>query len=551
MRFSKSLLASALLVTMAVGCEDVPNDEEVWPPKGVMKGTVTYLGPLPCSENGHVVGDAVITIWNVNLLPPPAGLGLSSHRVAVVPGDVLFAGVAHKIPTDPNGLRACPPAGTPPVQVSASWEVGPVDPGLYETRAWFDYDGDWHAAFKFANMISKGDIGGGSVDNITEALAGQPARYTKFEIGIRGADGQYRIPENGFVRDNVTILLALPIPTNRPYFHISSMRRGGDENGAPEPIPFPSDQDVVMPADYRLYNSDTGPVSNSLYYLDFAAGLPDPEVEPAKARPFFFRLDQPQTAPSLFVQRYDANKNGVIDPLDRVTGSENPLGTLVSLGPIISLTKLDVENDRQKLWRTTQNKPRVLSSLVVTPGDMATILGLIENTSFDSPVPVSAIRGWVRPSAVCIEDASNANSRTLIVTPHQKDRLDEHPVIGNEPATIQDIAAQLSRDPASTEIVYACLPPGTFAINVIYPSTGQAWTLPNESGICMPGEAPGNGTCGDRVKLESQFRTLKIGPAADPNYCNGLRDTPAGQTFRQYCLTPSEQKRFDDGTLWN
>jgi len=87
------------------------------------------------------------------------------------------------------------------------------------------------------------------------------------------------------------------------------------------------------------------------------------------------------------------------------------------------------------------------------------------------------------------------------------------------------------------------------------------WTLPNESGICMPGEAPGevNGmpTCGQREKLSSQFLYVRFGEAKDPAYCNSVRPRPvAGQEaefedpYRDSCLTPAERQMYLDGTLW-
>lgn len=538
MRSFLSVIASAFLVTLVGACTNPPLDEDIVPPKGIMSGTVTYIGPLPCSKDGHIVGNAVLTLFEENLLPPPTGLGLSAHRVVVVPGDVLFAGVAHQIPKND-----CPPPGTN-VQVSAPWVVGPVDPGKYQIRAFFDYDGDWHAAFKFANMVTKGDIGGGAIANPTEALSGGPVKYQGIEVGHRQENGSYVIPEDGYLAQNVVVLLAAPVPINRPYFHISEMRQGGDANGVPEPITLPTDEQIAMPADYRLFNSSTFQVHDSLYWLRFQTGLPEPERAPAVAPPFFFRLGDP-----LLVSRYDANKDGVIDANDHITGTTLPV---VALGPIVSLTKLDRENDPDNLWRATQNKPRVLTSLVVTPPDMTTLAGLLGLSTYDAPVPHDSIKGFIRPSAVCIEDAALRSSKTVIVTPHELDLQDPpNAVIGDEEATRKDIAEQLSRDIDGVVLAYGCLPPGKFALNVIYPATGQAWSLPNESGICMPGEKPGAGTCGARARLESQFRTLDIAPAADPAYCNSRRQPLNKEDpIRDYCLTPKEREAYINGTLW-
>ena len=34
------------------------------PPAGVIRGSVTYSGPPPCSQNGHIVGNAVILVFD-------------------------------------------------------------------------------------------------------------------------------------------------------------------------------------------------------------------------------------------------------------------------------------------------------------------------------------------------------------------------------------------------------------------------------------------------------------------------------------------------------
>lgn len=570
MRLSRSLFASALLVTLAGACTDPPIDEDVFPPKGIMSGTVSYMGPLPCSKGGHVVGNAILTLFNENALPPPTGLGLSAHRLVVVPGDVLFAGVAHMIPKSTTGDLECPPEGVN-VQVSAPWVIGPVDPGVYQIRAFFDYDGDWHAAFKFANMVTKGDVAGGAIANISEALTGGPVKYQGIEVGHRREDGTYFIPEDGYLAQNVAVLLAARVPINRPYFHVSEMRVGGDANGVPPTIPLPTDDQMTMPADYRLHNADPMKVHDSLYWFRFQAGLPEAEVPAASTDPFLFRLGDP-----FLVQRYDANKDGVIDNKDHITGTTLPV---TALGPVISLTKLDRENDPSNLWRITQNVPRVLTSLVVTSPNMTTLaLGLMgavcsgsqtcvagkcctdatgtdclpDKECFDVPVPLDSIRGYMRPSAVCIENAADPKSKTIIVTPHEFDQQDPpKPVVSDVEATRNDIAEQLSRHIDGVEFVYGCLPPGKFALNVIYPSTGQAWSIPNESGICMPGENPGDMTCGSRDRLESQFRTVDIAPASDPAYCNSLRERlDEYDPIREYCLTPKERAAYINGTLW-
>jgi hypothetical protein len=516
-----------------------------------MQGVVNYVGPLPCSRDGHIVGAAVMTIFNERLLPPPTGLGLSSHRIAVVPGDVLFAGVADQIPFNANGDLACPPPGHT-VTVAASWEVGPIDPGRYQVRGLYDWDGDFSAAFKMANMPTAGDVGGGALDNVTGALAGEAPKYTLIQVGNGpDGDGKYTIPENGIVVSNITVLLGLVIPTNRPYFHVSLLQRGKDASGTrPDPEPYP--ERISLAADLHLFSSNSAMIHESLPTLTLAAGLPENEVAAGAAPPFYMHLDYVEDAfGPLFVQSYDANRDGAIDGKDHITGSS----LVPAFGPIVSLTKMDREHDVNNLWRSTQDKPRVLSSLIIGPPTANSLLEVVGYGLHLEPDWVPAIKAFLRPSAVCIENAADPNSKTVIVTPYEFDQSDPPNQIINAEATRQDIAEQLARNFDNTEIAYACLPPGIYAMNVIVPATGQAWTLPNESGNCMPGEERTNGPdgpmCGARRKLESQFRYVEFGAADDPAYCNGLREHAYGQLIRQYCLTPSEQQKFDDGTLWN
>jgi hypothetical protein len=56
------------------------------------------------------------------------------------------------------------------------------------------------------------------------------------------------------------------------------------------------------------------------------------------------------------------------------------------------------------------------------------------------------------------------------------------------------VAAALAPIFGNVTIVQGCLPPGRFAPNLVYP-TGQAWTVPNESGSCSPLE----GTLDDKT----------------------------------------------------
>ena len=112
----RGLLAAGL--TLTLGCDS----PDVFLPfaqfggaSGVIDGTVTYSGPLPCTENQRIVGAAVLLAFDKRLLPPPEGLGTSAASLGVVSGEALFAGIRGQLtflPADAMGKpqRWCPPA---------------------------------------------------------------------------------------------------------------------------------------------------------------------------------------------------------------------------------------------------------------------------------------------------------------------------------------------------------------------------------------------------------------------------------------------------------
>src|ERR1019366_4387754 len=53
-------------------------------------GSCSSLGPPPCSANGHIIGNALVLVFDRRTPPPPAGLAVTAINFAVVEGDVLF-----------------------------------------------------------------------------------------------------------------------------------------------------------------------------------------------------------------------------------------------------------------------------------------------------------------------------------------------------------------------------------------------------------------------------------------------------------------------------
>src|SRR5688572_22445554 len=161
----RSLLFFVLLVTTAIAaCKDVPidderNDKRLFPPRGVIRGTVTYFGPRPCSRDGHIVGNAIVLVFDRRNPPPPQGLAQSAVNFVAVPGDVLFANEGRSI----AGETYCPPGGGS-IEASAPFTIGPVEGGSYVIAAFYDRRGRFFPTFKFRNLPEAGDQGGGYID---------------------------------------------------------------------------------------------------------------------------------------------------------------------------------------------------------------------------------------------------------------------------------------------------------------------------------------------------------------------------------------------------
>ena len=90
LRPSRLLVAAAVLGaagSFASACREAPVREEL-PPQGVLRGTFLYNGPPPCTEDGHVLGEGIILLFDEKLLPPPEGLASRSSRIQAISGDV-------------------------------------------------------------------------------------------------------------------------------------------------------------------------------------------------------------------------------------------------------------------------------------------------------------------------------------------------------------------------------------------------------------------------------------------------------------------------------
>lgn len=463
-------------------------------PAGVIDGTMVYTGPPPCTAGGRILGAGVVLVFNVQLLPPPEGLGVTAASVDAVPGELLFDGIRDQLVFAEDGAIVCPAPNYPPVTVSAAWAMAPLPAGTYQVRGFYDLDGDFDPAFKISNLPSKGDIGGGAIENAAEVLAGAAPRYREIALGVAQPDGSLVIPPEGSRISGVTVTYGLALPLERPVFHAREVLDVNGTNTDPS--------NVIMAKDFQMATfseADPNGTETSFIRYKLGAGVPGAEVELAAVSPFNMPV---KGAPGFLFTRQDVNGDGVLDPEDHVPDSQ----VVPSLFPLGLFTKLV---DGAPL--VSQDRPSViLQGLTIYKSLLETALSPADLSETLPEVTVA-----LRPAVLCI-DPGDPGKPGVLVTTHETDTMGNK-LIQDEEVVKANLAAQFGRP---INLVYACLPEGEYAANLVY-GTGQAWTVPNEAGLCAASEAqsPDGALCGTRARLASQGMRLTIGPANDPAYC--------------------------------
>lgn len=492
-------LVAALSCFCTTGCDfDTFIPQGFGGPAGAIEGTVTYAGPLPCTRDGRIVGAAVLLAFEEKLLPPPEGLGTDPAGLTVVPAEALFRGIRGDLSFAADGSLVCPPADSS-VVVSTTFAVAPLSAGVYQVRGFFDRDGDFNPGFSIFNLPSKGDIGGGAIDNATEALLGAPVQYRGVPLGDLRPDGSRIIGELGALVQGVSVTLGLPIPLERPIFHVQEVKDESFGNTDPNK--------VVVPADYQLavFNpGNTAATEASFVRYVFGAGVAADEIAAASNVPFSLPTEQP----SLFMSRHDVNGDGVRDGQDHIP--ETPL--VPALLPLGLMTKLEGSGIASQAGPSV-----ILQGVTLVDGLLQTAV-----TPPDYAMLHPAVTVALRPAVLCI-DKHNPSKDAVLLNTHKTDG-EGSTLIADEPALEAALAKQFGRP---VHIQYGCLPRGRYGLNLIY-ETGQAWTLPNEAGVCAASEplAADGKSCGNRAVLSSQAAILEIGEPVDPSYCEA-NPTPA------------------------
>jgi hypothetical protein len=257
---TRSFTPFALFFTAVVACSDnVPDDPgaRIYPAEGVIQGTVLYQGPHPCSFNGHIVGNAILLIFDQRNLPPPNGLAVLPSNFVDVTGDVLFANEPRYTGTD-NVYCPKDHGFTDTITVSSPFAVSPMSAATYVIEGFFDYTGDFLPTFKFRELPERSDVAGGDIDTAAalEAINDNPDYSPSFipvVVGTQETPAQYNpggamlppgyippydMPSQGYVASDVTVSLGSVLTNTRPYFYAYGLPYG---NGMPYESTISSD----------------------------------------------------------------------------------------------------------------------------------------------------------------------------------------------------------------------------------------------------------------------------------------------------------------------
>lgn len=625
MRLTTRSFVPLALFGAALACGSIPDDTlsggRRIPSKGIIRGSVLYSGQRPCSRNGHIVGNAVVLVFDRRNPPPPKGLANTAVNLGVVTGDRLFANEPRYRADD---APYCPAQHgfDETVTASAPFEIGPLDGASYQLAAFFDSTGDFLPTFKFRNLPEQGDVGGGAIDTADALKPGnfgnpnyQP-RFLPVEVGIAeplpagsmpGAIPTYRIPPSGYVADNVVVTIGLQLSTTRPYFYPQGLAVSFDPNSADAISTTVSDSSDA-PAKQQNASALEDPNDPNLpQYLPIATFSQDLHVlaQPiAKTPPNVnhfessfphvrlqwavpaTRLGKPPTdadhrgelaiatdphQPFRFqVQPFAPQgggllvwQNATIDPRSgRYVAQTIPEGLVPSLWPLVVLNKLVDDyapggsgNYHSLDPASLQAQGSPTDPVVVLQA--ITLLGTSDAAGPESLVNTTFYSGYfgdktlttpnvakqdhvtvmLRPSVICFDslfDAANPDKRGTLVTPWDKATTADLPA-GTQDQPIVDTGALLQNPQLATlvkDVKFACLPPGRYAINAVYPD-GQAWTAPNEAGACSSGEGS---TDYDRLQCTGKPRDIlysqgnravvEIAKTTDATHCQGAQAVP-------------------------
>jgi len=504
-------------------------------PVGIIRGTMSYIGPGPCIRDGKIEGVAIVLVFDAGNPPPPDGLATTALNFTAVPGERLFASIPR--PTDGPGSTKdpknsyCPPLDGPPVSAATTFTVTQLPPGKYQVRGFYSRQNKFNPIFDFANLPVAGDVGGGV---LVDPRAAVP-KFATITVGVPDKSGKLGFPSAGFVADGQPMILAQLLTNSRPYFHIDYDTSHGFSEVIPAAagaVPYPNDKPLVakgagilIPQDHPLTaepNLSSSPpdlfknAQESFPSIHFKYGFPGdskkpdaPPVDawlaknakpsdpffPEKVRPFygidpFPELPLTKESSSFVITRAFTDKG------EPALLHDNPnLETFkfAQLYPLVVLAKLKDGPDGYPVDPPTpQTDPVVvLQGITLRNNSMSQTSGYVDDTGLggskakptDEELPTD-FTSLIRTAALCVDPMKGLQG-TLAV-PYFIDFNPKTPA-GNEvlvePDLVKKYQAQVK------EVVAGCLPPGWYSVNVVYPA-GQAWSLPNQMGSCFFGTNP-------------------------------------------------------------
>jgi hypothetical protein len=505
-----------------------------------------------------VLGAALMLVFNEDLLPPPEGLGTSAAQFGVVTGDQLFAGITDRLPASTDDTVRCPAPDT--VTVSAKWSIGPLPAGRWQVRGFYDYDGDFSPILKIHQLPTAGDIGGGAIANLTEALAGKPVRYQTIEVGVpdpggkKDASGQPLLvmPATGALIQNITVTFGQQLPFARPLFHLKkvldSRPTSATANGmtvqAPPLTPVTDPQHVVLAQDERFLTAPTAqPATADKAFLRvvLGAGLPTEgspnETDTGIVAPYFLQAQPPHNKLWVYADTDAAGKVKTIPE----TPASLPGNKIASVFPQAIFSRLDQADGT---LQTAQAFPAVLlNGLVFNGGSLLnTLVGAFRTAdgALKAPQPYDELTVALRPSVICL-DPLDVSHTVYVVTP-RLNAIDGEPIVLPD-VTAEEVRKQLGNRP-SVKVIEGCLPTGKYQGSLVY-GTGQAWTIPNEAGRCVQGESSEGGRCvqgnASRLPLASQAGVLEIGAEREAGFCKQAFPGPEYVNgVPRVCLAPAD-----------
>ena len=186
----------------------------------------------------------------------------------------------------------------------------------------------------------------------------------------------------------------------------------------------------------------------------------------------------------------------------------------------------------------------LVQGLVLSGGLLGTTTGNFRDPTTGAVKPPKLspeLEVALRPSVICIPEPEDVNAPVYVVTP-KFTAINNEPVI-DQASVAEQVKLQLGNRP-NVQVIEGCLPKGKYQLNLVY-DTGQAWTVPNEAGVCTSSESSvGTGGCrqGDiqRTRLLSQGVTVEVGDARDGAFCQNFGGAEFVQGVPAACLRAGE-----------